>query len=231
MEEYRKLGIKEWAVEDRPREKMLYRGMAALSDAELLAILIRSGNREDTAVELSRKILSDVKNNLHELSKKNFEELSKYKGIGEAKAISILAAMELGRRRNQSTALELDKITCSNDVANFLRPLMGDQDHEVFWVLFLNRQNKITEKHQISEGGITGTVIDVRRILKMALEKTATSLIIAHNHPSGNLDPSESDRKITRQLKESGALMEVPLLDHLIITQSGYFSFADEGLL
>ncbi len=231
MDEYRKLGIKEWALEDRPREKMLYRGISSLSDAELLAILIRSGNREDTAVELSRKILVDVKNNLHELGKQNFEDLSKHKGIGEAKAIAIIAAMELGRRRNHSSALELDKITCSNDVANYLRPLMGDQRHEVFWVLFLNRQNRITDKHCLSEGGITGTVIDVRRVLGMALEKHATSIIIAHNHPSGNLDASEADRKITRQLKEAGGLMEIPLLDHLIITQSGYFSFADEGLL
>lgn len=231
MEEYHKLGIKEWALEDRPREKMLYRGISSLSDVELLAILIRSGNKEDTAVELSRKILADVKNNLHELGKQNFENLSKYKGIGEAKAISIIAAMELGRRRNHSSALELDKITCSNDVANYLRPLMGDQQHEVFWALFLNRQNRITNKHCLSEGGITGTVIDVRRLLAMGLEKHATAIIIAHNHPSGNLDASEADRKITRQVKEAGALMEMPLLDHLIITQTGYFSFADEGLL
>lgn len=231
MEEYRKLGIKDWALEDRPREKMLYRGIASLSDAELIAILIGSGNREETAVELSRKILNKVNNNLHELGKQNVENFKEFKGIGEAKAISIVAAMELGRRRNLTTALELDKITCSNDVANYLRPLMGDLDHEVFWVLFLNRQNKITDKQQLSEGGITGTVIDVRRVLKMALEKHATSIIIAHNHPSGNLDASEADRKITRQLKEAATVMEMPLLDHLIITQSGYFSFADEGLL
>jgi DNA repair protein RadC len=231
MEEYRKLGIKDWALEDRPREKILYRGIASLSDAELIAILIRSGNRDETAVELSRKILGDVNNNLHELGKQNFENLSRHKGIGEAKAMSIIAAMELGRRRNQSSALEMDKITCSNDVSNYLRPLMGDLDHEEFWVLFLNRQNKITDKQKLSQGGMTGTVIDVRLVLKMALEKHATSIIIGHNHPSGNLDASEADRKITRQLKEAAVVMEVPLLDHLIITQSGYFSFADEGLL
>jgi DNA repair protein RadC len=231
MEEYHKLGIKDWALEDRPREKMLYRGIASLSDAELIAILIRSGNRDETAVELSRKILGEVNNNLHELGKQNFENLSRHKGIGEAKAMSIIAAMELGRRRNQSSALEMDKITCSSDVANYLRPLMGDLDHEEFWVLFLNRQNKITDKQRLSQGGMTGTVIDVRLVLKMALEKHATSIIIGHNHPSGNLDASEADRKITRQLKEAAVVMEIPLLDHLIITQSGYFSFADEGLL
>jgi DNA repair protein RadC len=231
MEEYRKMGIKDWALEDRPREKMLYRGIASLSDAELIAILIRSGNKDETAVELSRKILGDVNNNLHELGKQNFENLSRHKGIGEAKAMSIIAAMELGRRRNQSSALEMDKITCSSDVANYLRPLMGDLDHEEFWVLFLNRQNKITDKQKLSQGGMTGTVIDVRLVLKMALEKHATSLIIGHNHPSGNLEASEADRKITRQLKEAATVMEVPLLDHLIVTQSGYFSFADEGLL
>lgn len=231
MEGYHRPGIKDWALEDRPREKMLYRGIASLSDTELLAILIRSGSKNETAVELSRKILNDVNNNLHELGRRNFEDLSKYKGIGEAKAISILAAMELGRRRNQSSALEMDKITCSNDVANYLRPLMGDLDHEEFWVLFLNRQNKVTDKQKLSQGGITGTVIDVRLVLKKALEKHATSIIIGHNHPSGNLDPSEADRKITRQLKEASAVMEIPLLDHLIITQTGYFSFADEGLL
>lgn len=231
MEEYRKLGIKDWALEDRPREKMLYKGIASLSDAELLAILIRSGNRDETAVELSRKILNNLNNNLHELGKQNYEELSKYKGIGEAKAMSILAALELGRRRNMSSALEMDKITCSNDVANYMRPLMGDLDHEEFWVLFLNRQNKVTDRQKLSEGGITGTVIDVRRVLKRALEKHATSIIIAHNHPSGNLDASEADRKITRQLKEASTVMEIPLLDHLIITQTGYYSFADEGIL
>lgn len=231
MEEYRKLSIKEWALEDRPREKLLYRGIASLSDPELIAILISSGNAEETAVGLSRRILDSVKNNLNELGKMGVEDLKRFKGIGEAKAITIIAAMELGRRRNQSSALELEKITCSRDVANYLRPVMGDLPHEEFWVLFMNRQNKILDKVMLSKGGMTGTVIDVRLVLRQALEKRATSLIFSHNHPSGNLEPSEADRKITHQLKEAAAVMEIPLLDHLIITQAGYYSFADEGIL
>ena len=231
MEEYRKLNIKEWAVEDRPREKMVYRGLTSLSDAELIAILIGSGNQEETAVELSRRIMEKVKNNLHELGKLNIEDLKKFKGIGEAKAVSIIAAMELGRRRNHSDVLELDKITGSKDAARYFRPIMGDLPHEEFWALFLNRQNKIIDKQRLSQGGLTGTVIDVRLVLKMALEKHATSIIFAHNHPSGNLDPSDADKKITRQLKESGKIMDIPLIDHLIITQGGYYSFADEGTL
>lgn len=231
MEDYRKLNIKDWALEDRPREKMLYHGLSSLTDAELIAILIGSGNSAETAVELSRRILEKVKNNLNELGKLNVEDLKQFKGIGEAKAISIIAAMELGRRRNRSTALEQEKISGSSDVARYLRSLIGDLPHEEFWVLFLNRQNKILDKQRLSQGGMTGTVIDVRLVLKMALEKHATSLIFAHNHPSGNLDASDADRKITRQLKDSAAVMDIPLLDHLIITQGGYFSFADEGLL
>lgn len=231
MEEYHKLSIKDWATEDRPREKLLYRGISSLSDAELVAILIGSGNSKETAVELARRILENVKNNLNELGKLNVEDLKKFKGIGEAKAISIIAALELGRRRNQSSALEMEKITGSNDVARYLRPLLGDLPHEEFWALFLNRQNKIIEKQRLSQGGITSTVIDIRIVLKMALEKHATSLILVHNHPSGNLDASDADRKITRQLKEAATIMDIPLLDHLIITQTGHFSFADEGLL
>jgi DNA repair protein RadC len=231
MEEYRKLSIKDWALEDRPREKLLYRGIASLSDYELIAILISSGNAEETAVELSRRILDSVKNNLNELGKMGVEDLKRFKGIGEAKAISIIAAMELGRRRNQSAALELEKITCSRDVVNYLRPVMGDLPHEEFWVLFLNRQNKVLHKERFSQGGMTGTVIDVRMVMKKALEVRAISLIISHNHPSGNLDPSEADRKITRQLKEAAKVMEIPLLDHIIVTQAGFFSFADEGIL
>jgi len=231
MEAYHKLNIKEWAVEDRPREKLLFKGLSSLSDAELVAILIGSGNSRETAVELSRRILEKVKNNLNELGKLNVGDLKQFKGIGEAKAISIIAAMELGRRRNHSSALEMDKIKSSNDVADYLRPLIGDLPHEEFWVLFLNRQNKILDKQRLSQGGMTGTVIDVRLVLKMAIEKHATSLIFAHNHPSGNLDASDADRKITRQIKDAGTIMDIPLLDHLIITQGGYFSFADEGLL
>jgi len=231
MEEYRRSHIKDWALEDRPREKLMYRGISSLSDAELIAILIGSGNQEESAVELSRRIMENVKNNLNELGKLNVENLKTFKGIGDAKAISIIAAMELGRRRNHSSALELNKITGSSDVANYLRPLIGDIPHEEFWALFMNRQNKVIDKYKFSQGGITGTVIDVRLVLKMAIEKHATSLIFAHNHPSGNLEASDADRKITKQLKDAGFILDIPLLDHLIITQSGYFSFADEGLL
>ena len=231
MEEYRKLSIKDWAVEDRPREKLLYRGLASLSDAELIAILIGSGNNEETAVELSRRILGSVRNNLNALGKLDVEALKKFKGIGEAKAIAVIAALELGRRRNQSGALKMQQITSSRDAANFLQPVMGDLSHEEFWILHLNRHNKIIHYERISQGGLTGTVIDVRVILKKALEKLATSIIIAHNHPSGNLQASDSDRKITRQLRDAAKLMEIPLLDHLIITQTGYYSFADEGIL
>lgn len=231
MEEYQRRPIKDWALEDRPREKLLYRGIGSLTDAELIAVLIGSGNSDETAVELSRRIMINVKNNLNELGKLNIDNLKSFKGIGDAKAISILAAMELGRRRNHSAALEMNKITGSNDVASFMRPLIGDLPHEEFWALFLNRQNKVIDSRRLSQGGITGTVIDVRLVLQMALEKHATSLIFAHNHPSGNLEASDADRKITKQLKEAGVIMDIPLLDHLIITQSGYFSFADEGLL
>ncbi len=231
MSEYRKMNIKEWAVEDRPREKLLSRGISSLSDAELIAILIGSGNPKETAVELSRRILENVKNNLHELGKQNVEDLKSFNGIGEAKAISIIAAMELGRRRNHSSALEMDKITGSGDVARYFRPIIGDLPHEEFWVLYLNRQNKIIDKQKLSQGGMTGTVIDVRLVLKSALEKHTTSLIFCHNHPSGNPDASEADRIITKQLKDSGAIMNIPLIDHVIISQNGFFSFADEGLL
>jgi len=231
MEAYPRKPIKDWALEDRPREKLLYRGIGSLTDAELIAVLIGSGNSQETAVELSRRIMENVKNNLNELGKLNIENLKSFKGIGDAKAISILAAMELGRRRNHSSALEMNKITGSNDVASYLRPLIGDLPHEEFWALFLNRQNKVMDSRRLSQGGITGTVIDVRLVLQMALEKHATSLIFAHNHPSGNLEASEADRKITKQLKEAGMIMDIPLLDHLIITQGGYFSFADEGIL
>ena len=196
-----------------------------------MAILIGSGNREESAVALCKRILASVGNNLSELGKLSIKQLMTFKGIGEAKAIAVIAALELGRRRNQSVALKMQQITSSRDVANFLQPVMGDLSHEEFWVLHLHRHNKIINYERISQGGLTGTVIDVRVILKKALEKLATSIIIAHNHPSGNLQASDSDRKITRQLKAAASLMEIPLLDHLIITQTGYYSFADEGIL
>lgn len=231
MSQYRKVSIKTWAVEDRPREKMVSRGLSSLTDAELIAILISSGNSKESAVELSRRIMESIHHNLHELGKLNCDELQRFRGIGPAKAITLIAAMELGRRRNQSEALEKDQIKGSRDAANYLRPILGDLSYEEFWVIFLNRHNKVIEKQKMSQGGITGTVIDVRLVLKLALEKHATSLILCHNHPSGNLEPSDADKKITRQLKDAAALMEIPVVDHLIVTQSGFFSFADEAML
>jgi DNA repair protein RadC len=231
MSNYGKLGIKAWAVEDRPREKLVSRGISSLTDGELIAILISSGNSKESAVELSRRIMDSIHHNLHELGKLNCDELKRFRGIGQAKAVTLIAAMELGRRRNQSEALENEQIKGSKDAANYLRPEIGDLSHEEFWVVFLNRQNKVIGKQKLSQGGMTGTVIDVRLVLKLALEKHATSLIFCHNHPSGNLEPSDADKKITRQLKEAAALMEIPVIDHLIVTQSGFFSFADEGML
>ena len=231
MGNYGKVGIKAWAVEDRPREKLISRGLSALTDAELIAILISSGNNRESAVELSRRIMDSIHHNLNELGKLNCDELKKFRGIGQAKAITLIAAMELGRRRNQSEALDNGQIKGSRDAADYLRPEIGDLAYEEFWVLFLNRQNKVIDKRKLSQGGMTGTVIDVRLVLKLALEKHATSMIFCHNHPSGNLDPSEADKKITKQLKEAAAVMEIPVIDHLIVTQAGYFSFADEGLL
>lgn len=231
MEEYQRLNIKQWALEDRPREKLLNKGPSSLSDAELIAILIRMGNYDETAVELSRRILWKVKNNLNELGTLNVDELKKFKGIGEAKAIAIVAAMEIGRRRNQEEALHRETITSSEDAAKYLAPILTDLKHEEFWILHLNRRNKVINSERISQGGMTATVIDVRIILKKALEQNTTSIILCHNHPSGNVQPSKSDHKITTQIKNASEIMDIPVLDHVIVTQTGYFSFADEGHL
>lgn len=230
MDPYRKLNLKEWAVEDRPREKMLAHGPRALSDAELIAILIGSGNPEETAVELSRRILHSVGNDLNDLGRKNSDYLTRFKGIGEAKAVNILAAMELGRRRRERKARE-NGYHRQQRRGSALFPLLGDLDHEEFWILLLNRSNKVIDKFMASKGGITGTVIDVRNIMKTAVEKVSTSMILCHNHPSGNLTPSDADLQITRKLKDAGKIMDIQVLDHLIITQQGYFSFADNGIL
>ncbi len=228
---YKKLSIKDWAVEDRPREKMQANGVRSLSDAELIAILIGSGNLEETAVEVSRRILASVNNNLNELGKKNISDLQKFKGIGPAKAITITAAMELGRRRKESEPDEKIKITTSADAARIFNPLLSDLPHEEFWVLLLNRNNLVIDKLMVSKGGLTGTIIDVRLILKTALEKLACSIILCHNHPSGNLKPSQADKDITTKIKEAGKHMDIPVFDHLIIANDAYFSFADEGLI
>ena len=228
---YKKLSIKEWAVEDRPREKMLVKGIRSLSEVELIAILIGSGNLDESAVEVSRRILASVNNNLNELGKKTINDLRKFKGIGEVKAITIMAALELGRRRKESEPNEKPKVVTSYDGAAIFRPLLSDLPHEEFWVLLLNRNNLVIDKMMVSQGGLSGTVIDVRIILKMALDKLACSIILCHNHPSGNLIPSEADKEITRKIKEAGKHMDIPVLDHLIIGNDAYFSFADEGLI
>lgn len=228
---YKKLSIKEWAVEDRPREKMLVKGVRSLSEAELIAILIGSGNLEESAVEVSRRILASVNNNLNELGKKTIADLKKFKGIGEVKAITIMAALELGRRRKESEPEERPKITTSGDAATIFKPLLSDLPHEEFWVLLLNRNNLVIDKFMVSQGGLAGTIIDVRIILKTALEKLACSMILCHNHPSGNLQPSDADKDITRKIREAGKQMDIPVLDHLIIGNDAYFSFSDEGLM
>jgi DNA repair protein RadC len=231
MAEYGKLSIKQWAVEDRPREKLLSKGIMSLSDAELLAILIGSGTKEASAVDLAKEILRASGNNLNDLSRMNVHDLKKFRGIGEARAISIVAAMELGRRRKLEEVRKKKRIGTSRDVYDFFHPFIGDLSHEEFWVLHLSRSNRILAWKKISQGGIAGTVTDVRLILKDALENTASSLIICHNHPSGNLQPSEADKEITRKIAEAAKIMDIRLLDHLIIGEGGYFSFADENLL
>lgn len=230
MEE-NKLGIKSWAEEDRPREKLMGKGRHVLTEAELIAILIGSGSRDETAVELSKRILASVGNNLNDLGKLNVNELIKFKGIGEAKAISVMAAMELGRRRKESEGVKRNKITTSKDVYDILQPVMLDLPHEEFWLLVLNRANFVIKKELISRGGVAGTVVDTKIIFKVALENYACSIIVCHNHPSGNLKPSEADIRITKNIKDAGKLMEIPLLDHLIITENGFYSFADEGMI
>lgn len=223
--------IKYWSEDDKPREKLILKGKSILSDAELIAILIGSGSRNESAVELSKRILISTDNNLNVLGKLSLKQLTTFKGIGEAKAISIIAALELGRRRRAEDVLELDKITSSKAVFEIMQPIIGELTHEEFWVLYLNNSNKVIYKTQISKGGITGTLVDTRIIYKNALEHNATSLILCHNHPSGALQASDADRQITRKLKEAGKQLDVLVLDHVIVTETSYFSFADEGIL
>jgi DNA repair protein RadC len=222
--------INQWAEDDRPREKFLLKGKSTLSDSELLAILIGSGSRNESAVQLCQRILASSENNLNTLGKMSISQLMQFKGIGEAKAISIAAALELGRRRRAEDAIELKKITSSKAVFDILYPIIGELPHEEFWVLYLNNSNKVIYKAQLSKGGITGTVVDIRLIFKMAFEQNATGLILSHNHPSGKLIASEADLKITKRIKEAGQTLEIQVLDHLIITENGYLSFQDEGI-
>jgi len=231
MNEYRKMNLKEWAVEDRPREKFMSGGPRSLSDAELVAILLGSGNLKETAVELGRRVLSSVNNDLNELGRKELSYLTAFNGIGEAKGVTIMAALELGRRRKEAGVSQKKKITCSRDAADFFTPLLQDLNHEEFWILLLDRGNKILDHYRISQGGISGTVIDVRIILKTALEKLASSIILCHNHPSGTMEASDADLKITRKMLKAAGLMDISILDHIIIGQNNYLSMADEGIL
>jgi len=226
-----KYSIKKWAKDDRPREKLLSRGPGALSNSELLALLIINGVREKSAVDLAREVLKLGKDNLNELGKMTVKELSKVNGIGPAKAVSIVAALELGRRRQAAAPREKPMAASSTEVAGYLQALLKDYRHEVFGVLFLNRANKINHFQIISEGGITGTVADPRIILKKALEENAVSLILCHNHPSGSLRPSSADEELTFKIREAARYFDIRVLDHLIVSDGGYFSFADEGLL
>lgn len=225
------LSIKSLSIDDRPREKLLIKGKASLSDAELLAIIIGSGHRNESAVALCQRILKSYSHKLQQLSKASVEELMQFKGIGEAKAISLIAAIEIGRRRRLEEALVWTKISSSQAVFEVMQPLIGDLGHEEFWVLLLNNSNNIIYKFCLSKGGITGTMVDTRLLFKKAIAQTATSLILAHNHPSGTLKASQADVAVTTKVKEAGKILDIKLLDHLIITEKSYFSFADEGLL
>ena len=226
-----KYSIKQWAKDDRPREKLLLNGAESLSNSELLAILIHNGSKEKSAVDLAKEILKLGKDNLSELGKLSIKDLMKIKGIGPAKAITIAAALELGRRRQSTEPLKKTAISSSNEIASYLQTKLKDYNHEVFAVLFLNRANKINHFEIISEGGITGTVADPRIILRKALEHDAVSLVLCHNHPSGNLKPSRQDEDLTQKIKQASAYFDITVLDHIIVSNEGYYSFADEGNL
>jgi len=226
-----KTPIKYWAKDDRPREKLLSNSARSLSDSELLAILLINGNKEKSAVDLARDVLRLGKNDLNELGKLSVRDLMKIKGIGEAKAISVAAALELGRRRQSSGFLDKTTVKDSRDIASYLQVLLKDYTQEVFAVVFLNRANKINHFEIVSEGGITGTVADPRIILKKALEENAVSLILCHNHPSGNLKPSKADEELTYKIREAAKYFDIRIIDHVIVSEEGYFSFADEGIL
>ncbi len=231
MSENGKTTIKCWAEDDRPREKLLLKGSSALSDAELIAILIGSGNREESAVQLSQRILQHAQNNLIELSKLSITDLQKFKGIGEAKALSIAAALELGKRRRRSEMHDKKQITRSSHAFEIFQEHLADQNYEQFAAILLNRANRVIRTIAISDGGITGTVVDPKKVFKLALEFNATSMILGHNHPSGQIMPSEADIALTRKMKHAGELLEMPVLDHLIVGDERYYSFADEGKL
>ena len=232
MQNKAKLNIKDWVEEDRPREKMLLKGVAALSDAELLGILIGSGNKNETAVELAQRILHSADNNLNTLGKLEIKDLIRnFNGIGEAKAITIVAALELGKRRKLSEVVSQPQIKSSSDVYNILHPVLADLRHEEVWVLLLNKANKVLKKIQVSKGGISGTVVDIRMIMKEAIDSLASAMILCHNHPSGNHNPSDEDDNITHRLKEAGLIMDIRLLDHVILCDYSHYSYLDNGKL
>lgn len=231
MSIYNSHSLTTWAVEDRPREKVMANGVQYLSDSELLAILLGSGTKNITAVELARLILKGAGNSLQQLGRQSISDLVRIKGVGPAKAITILAAMELGRRRTAIQHPEKIPVKSSETVFRIFHPLMGDLEHEEFWLLMLNRANKVLGRYKVSQGGLSGTVIDTRIILKKALDNLASSIIVCHNHPSGNKQPSDADLKITEKLKKAAEMLEIKLLDHVIIADKSYFSFADEGLI
>ncbi len=223
--------IKHWSQDDQPREKLRDKGRSSLTDAELIAILLGSGNREESAVDLSKRILASVEHNLNKLGKVSLKQLMSFKGIGEAKAITIAAAMELGRRRKAETLIERSKILSSVSVFELMQPIIGELPHEEFWIIYLNNSNKVLHKQQLSKGGLTGTLVDVRLVLKTALEYSAVAIILVHNHPSGTLKPSQADKSITKKLSTAAQNLDIKVLDHIIITESAYFSFADEAIL
>ena len=231
MEDAVKLNINQWAKEDRPREKMMLKGAAALSDAELLAILVGSGNRDETAVELMRRVLSSCDNNLNELARWGIDGYSKFKGMGPAKSISIMAALELGKRRNLQSAKERVAIRCSRDIFDLFHPLLCDLPLEEFWALFISQSGKVIDQVRISIGGIAATYVDIRELFREALLRHATQMAVVHNHPSGNNHPSQEDRTLTTRIAKAGETMNIRVIDHVIICESGYYSFADEGLL
>jgi len=229
--EYKEVaGIRSWAEEDRPREKLLLKGAHVLSDAELIGILIGSGVPGESAVDVAKAILKSVDNNLNELGKLSVTDLKKFKGIGEAKAITIVSALELAKRRRVAEVKQKEKISGSKDVYEYFHHL-ADLRSEEFWVMYLNRANKIITGQKISQGGITGTVADIRLIFKSALDNFACSIVLCHNHPSGNLAPSNEDKTLTQKIKQAGQMLDINILDHVIVSDAGYFSFADEGLL
>ncbi len=225
------LKITDWALEDRPREKLYMKGPSTLSDAELLGILISSGTKNKSAVDLGRELLALAGNNLNSLGKLSIQDITKIRGIGNARAVTIAAALELGRRRKLSEMPSAVNIKCSRDAFDLISPLLTDLQHEEFWILFLNRSNRVIHRMKLSQGGISGTITDVRIVMKKAIEYLSSGIILCHNHPSGNLSPSDSDTNITMKIKEAGNFLDIQLIDHLIISENNYYSFADNGLL